>query len=578
MARYIVWFEEVSKEDIGLVGGKGANLGEMTRAGFPVPFGFIITSHAYFDFINQAGIEDRIKALLKDINYENPHELTQTSKHIRELILNAKISKKLATEILKHYLELNSKEEQYLKKKLSTSKKILHKIKSVYRLPLVAVRSSATAEDLPTASFAGQQETYLNVKGENNLIQKVKECFASLFTERAIYYRHQQKFDHLKVGLACVVQRMVQSDKSGVAFSVDPVTNDKNKIVIEAVFGLGEYIVQGKLTPDHYEIDKKSFVILDKKTEIQPVKYIKSGTENREVRLGKGEGSLQKLSDTEILRLSLIVADIEKHYYFPQDIEWAQEGKNLYIVQTRPITTLKKQEEKKKPEDEQVTIKTNPILTGSPASPGIAVGQVRIVRSANEITRVKNGDVLVAKQTNPDFVPAMKKAVAIVTEKGGRTSHAAIVSRELGIPAVVGAEGALKILKENNVISVNGATGEIFSGSILKPTKQNGQVEKKEETVHHLRTLTKVYVNLAEPEQAAEIAKRDVDGVGLLRAEFMIADIGTHPKEFIRQKKSNDFVEGLSKKLTVFVKAFDPRPVIYRATDFKTNEYRHLKG
>lgn len=561
----IVWFEEVGKEDVGIVGGKGANLGEMVNASLPIPYGFIITAHAYFEFIKYAGIQNRIMSLLSKLNYENSHELEQASKHIGEIIISSELPKNLVKEIITFYDDLEIKENKYFKNTGSLLKAGISKVKSLYQPPLVAVRSSATAEDLPTASFAGQQDTYLNVKGEAHLLKKVKECYASLFTQRAIYYRHEQKFDHSKVGLAVVVQRMIESEKSGVAFSIDPVTNDKNKIVIEGIFGLGEYIVQGKVTPDHYEVNKRSLVITKKEIGKQDVKFVKSNLSNKEVKLGKA-GSVIKLSDEEILKVALLVRDIENHYYFPQDIEWSIQGNRVYITQSRPITTTKNNITSNLGGDLPL------LLTGSPASPGIGIGVVKIIMSPSEIGKVKIGDILVAPQTNPDYVPAMKKASAIVTEKGGRTSHAAIVSRELGIPAVVGAEGATKILKEGMVISVNGLSGDIFKGKVIQKSEAKKFETKK------LHTATNIYTNLAQPDQAAKVAKMHVDGIGLLRAEFVIAEIGVHPKQFIKEGKQDIFINRLARELMKFVTPFSPRPVVYRATDFKTNEYRNLTG
>lgn len=565
----IVWFEEVGKNDVGLVGGKGVNLGEMVNASLPIPYGFIITAQAYFNFIEKAGIQNKIMSLLSNLNYENSHELEQASKHIGEIIIASDLPKDLVKEIISFYENLEIKENKYFKNSSSLLKTGISKIKSLYKSPLVAVRSSATAEDLPTASFAGQQDTYLNVKGEAYLLKKVKECYASLFTQRAIYYRHEQKFDHNKVGLAVVVQRMIESEKSGVAFSIDPVTNDKNKIVIEAIFGLGEYIVQGRVTPDHYEVNKRSLVITKKEIGKQDVKFVKSNISNKEVRLGKA-GSVIKLSEQEILKVALLVRDIENHYYFPQDIEWAIKNNRVYIIQSRPITTTKNNVSSTSNNDLPL------ILSGSPASPGIGVGVVKIIMTPKEIGKIKPGDILVAPQTNPDYVPAMKKAAAIVTEKGGRTSHAAIVSRELGIPAVVGAEGATKILKEGMVISVNGLSGDIYKGKSVAKSLPAGKQAKLE--IKKLHTATNIYTNLAQPDQAAKVAKMHVDGIGLLRAEFVIAEIGVHPKQFIKEKKQDIFINRLSKELMKFVGPFSPRPVIYRATDFKTNEYRNLAG
>lgn len=576
----IVWFEEVTKEDVGLVGGKGANLGEMTNAHLPVPYGFIVTSHAYFNFIKEAKLLPKIRQVLSIVNYDNPSELQQASAHIKNLITHTDFPKKLAHEIIEYYEQLLLKEEKYLKANITFSREYLKNINHIYSSPVVAVRSSATAEDLPKASFAGQQETFLNIKGDTNLIFKIRDCWASLFTTRAIYYRHEQNFDHFNVGLAAVVQRMIQSDKSGIAFSADPVTNDRSKIVIEAIYGLGEYIVGGKVTPDHYEVDKRSFVLLKQEVKTQQIKLVKSGTSNREVKLSASEGGRQKLTNEEIIKVAMAVAEIENHYFFPQDIEWAIENNSVFIVQSRPITTLNLTDKNK---DSKPNLKnfTNighllPLLKGAPASPGIAVGPVKIILSPKDIGKIRKGDVLVAPQTNPDYVPAMKMAAAIVTDRGGRTSHAAIVSRELGIPAVVGAEYATKILKNEMIVTVNGPTGEVFKGKIWGFKNSGTKVEGLKSKVY--KTLTRVYVNLAEPDQVHKISQRNVDGVGLLRAEFMIAQIGIHPKEFIRQKKEHLFVNRLAKDLVTFVKAFSPRPVVYRATDFKTNEYRNLKG
>ena len=545
----------------------------MTRAHLPIPYGFVITSEAYFHFIKINKLEKKIEGFLSLINFDNATELHQASKHIQDLIMKANMSDSLVNEILVYYDNLTLKEDAYFNKNSHLLSKALTRVKHLYNPPLVAVRSSATAEDLPTASFAGQQETFLNVKGEAHLLDYVKRCWASLFTPRAIYYRHEQKFDHFKVGLAAVVQRMVQSDKSGIAFSIDPVTNDKTKIVIEAIFGLGEYIVQGKVTPDHYEVDKRSFVLLLKDIKYQNLKYVRSSMGNKEIKLFKEEGSTQKLSQKEIVEVALIVKQIEDHYYFPQDIEWAIEGETVFVVQSRPITTTNN-----KSTDALAGTKKNPFLTGSPASPGIGIGLVKIIHSPSEIDKVKKGDVLVAPQTNPDYVPAMKRAVAIVTEKGGRTSHAAIVSRELGIPAVVGVEGATKKLKNQMIISVDGKAGEIYKGSVLSEMRAIAAKEKIAAPKHKYKTLTKVYVNLAEPEIASQVAKLDTDGIGLLRAEFMVAGIGTHPKEFIKHHQEHIYVKKLTTDLLKFVKPFSPRPIVYRATDFKTNEYRHLKG
>ena len=543
---FVLWFHEVSKEDVGIVGGKGANLGEMTRAGFPVPLGFIVTAGAYYHFLQENKLDAKIQRMLDSVTYEDQHSLEQASQYIKRLILQGNMSEQLAGAITSAYDALGENRDI-----------------------LVAVRSSATAEDLPTASFAGQQETFLNVTGKEQVLHKVKQAWASLFDARAIFYRHENQYDHFKVGIAVPVERMIESDASGVLFTVDPVTNDPSKITIEAIYGLGEMIVQGEVTPDHYEVDKHSLAILMKKIAPQTVKLVKQGADNKEVPVASGEQNAQKIPDAVITELARLGKRLEEHYHFPQDAEWAVEQGKVYLVQTRPVTTLQEKEQ----QPQAVSLEALPLLlTGDPASPGIVSGPVKILRDAGEIGRVSAGDVLVAPQTNPDYVPAMKKAVAVVTDQGGRTSHAAIVSRELGIPAVVGTARATTTLVDGMIVTVDGSTGKIYRGNYIKPA------EEAQAPAELIKTRTKVYVNLAEPEFAERVAKRHVDGVGLLRAEFMMASIGKHPRAFIQEQQQHLFVERLATGLETFCRAFSPRPVVYRTSDFKTNEYRDLVG
>jgi pyruvate,water dikinase len=564
--KFIVKFRDVDKNDVGLVGGKGANLGEMIRAKFPVPDGFIVTAQAYYYFLDHNNLNKKINGIIKNVNVDKPDELDRVSKTIEKLITDSEIPENISQKIADYYLKLAGN----------------------FTNPLVAVRSSATAEDLPSASFAGQQETYLNISGESNVILKVRECWASLFEPRAIFYRAKNNFDHLRVGIACVVQRMVQSEASGVMFTIDPINNDKGKIVVESILGLGELIVQGSVTPDHYEIAKDDLSISLKTIGHQDVMLIRKGVENKMIKLSSSIGGKPKLSDKIIADVARLGKLIEKHYYFPQDIEWAYEKKKVYIVQSRPITTVSSTQKSQvgvEKMEEELNKTHKLVLEGQAASPGIASGCAKVIFSAKELHKIKEGDILVTTMTNPDFVPGMKKACAVVTNEGGRTAHAAIVSRELGIPAVVGTKMATKILKNNSVYTVDGSMGRIFQGGFTK-TVANGGIPNKifdknnHEVVRNanIKTATKIYVNLAEPEKAEEIAKRNVDGVGLLRAEFMIAQIGKHPKAFIHEKKQDDFINKLVLGLKTFAKAFYPRPIIYRATDFKTNEYRGLTG
>ncbi|MBI2310040.1 phosphoenolpyruvate synthase [Candidatus Collierbacteria bacterium] len=563
----VIDFKKVDKGDILLVGGKGSNLGEMTKAGFPVPPGFVVTSESYWKFLEENHLRNKISDLLKGLDVHRSDELTRISHQIKDMIVHGSIPEDISEKIIKSYLELGNK-------------------------TLVAVRSSATAEDLPDASFAGQQDTFLNIVGESNVVDYVRKAWASLFTPRAIFYREQKKFDHFKVGIAVPIQKMIQSEVSGVMFTVNPVNQDKSVIIIEAVLGLGEMIVQGSVTPDHYEVLKRNLEIskktINRQTRIM-VKNIKDHLAENEVRiLPIWKQKSQKLSDKYVVEAAKLGMALYQHYFFPQDVEWALEKGKIYIIQTRPITTL----ENKIYSEESGKIVTKgltKILTGQPASPGLVSGPVRLIKSVKEIHNVKPGDILVMEMTSPDFVPAMRKAVAVVTDQGGQTSHAAIVSRELGVVCVVGTQIATKKLKNGSIVTVNGTNGEVFAGAFQKtPTagSSDSQIVRQSESpsvqsvpnFSNFKTATKVYVNLAEPELAEKIAAENVDGIGLLRAEFMIAQIGIHPKKFIQDKKTAEFVDALKTGLTKFAQAFYPRPVVYRATDFRTNEYRNLKG
>ena len=560
-----MWFSEINKNDVVIAGGKGANLGEMYQAGFPIPPGFVVTASAYDKHLIENKIVDIIRNEISKIDVNNTEQLEAVSKKIRDTI--------------------KSKDMPYeVEEKIRTAYRKL--CENAGRKVYVAVRSSATAEDLPNASFAGQQDTYLNIKGEDNLIAAVKNCWASLFTARAVFYREQEHFDHMKVKLATVVQMMVQSDKAGVVFTVDPIYEDPDIIAIEAGYGLGEAVVSGQITPDTYRVSKKTMKIIDKSISKQTWEYKKVDGADKKVDVPENLQKAQKMTDFEIISLAKICAKIEEYYGFPLDLEFAIEKSNIYIVQARPITTLNKGKKKKNEEQklsesgsEGPDVKETDheiIVQGSSASPGIGQGRAVLVSNKDDLSKVKSGDVLVTKMTSPDYVPAMKRASAIVTDEGGMTSHAAIVSRELGIPCVVGTENGTKLIKDGEIITVDGTHGIVYKGKVAF---------EKEETETHATaenvvppTGTKIYVNLAEVDLAEKVSKLPVDGVGLLRAEFMIADIGVHPKKMIKDGKGQEFTEQLAKKLKRFAAAFYPRPVVYRTTDFKTNEYRNLKG
>ncbi|MCL5290906.1 MAG: phosphoenolpyruvate synthase [Actinobacteria bacterium] len=551
----ILWFSEITKDNVREAGGKGANLGEMANAGFPVPPGFVVSSSDYFSFLGKTGIREKIASILKNLDVEDNKALNEASWRIKETILTAKMPTEIAGAIVTAY------------ERLARGKKIY-----------VAVRSSATAEDLPAASFAGQQVTFLNVTGAEHVVNTVQAVWSSLFEARAIFYRATHGFDHFKVGIAVPIQIMVQSEKSGVMFTLDTVTNDEAKIEIEAGLGLGETVVSGAITPDRYLVDKKTLDMIDVKVAKQTWKIAMVDEKNRHVDVPPVEGEARKLSEREIKELAELGRQVEEHYRFPQDIEWAIAGGKIYLVQTRPVTTLKKAVREEKPAAPAPEGKV--LLEGVAASFGVASGPVRVILSADEIDKVKQGDVLVTTMTSPDYVPAMRRAAAIVTDTGGRTAHAAIVSRELGIPCAVGTGSATKTLSDGQLITVDGSKGLVMSGEVKVPAAE--AIERKMAPPAPAEvvpvTATKIYVNLGEPELAEEVAARPVDGVGLLRAEFMIAGIGEHPRAMMEDGRSDEFVDKLAAGLKTFAQAFFPRPVVYRATDFKTNEYRNLKG
>jgi len=429
------------------------------------------------------------------------------------------------------------------------------------------VRSSATAEDLPDASFAGQQETYLNIKGEDNVVERVKKCWGSLYTPRAIYYRIQKGFKHEEVSIAVVVQKMVNSEKSGVMFTSHPVTGDKIA-VIEAVFGLGEAIVSGIVTPDTYVYDRgkrelKETIIGEKRLMI-----VRKNDKTVEVELGE-KAKERVLSDEEIEKLVDIGEIIEEHYRKPQDVEWAIEKDKIYIVQSRPVTTIGEGKVEGVEEEGEILVK------GLGASPGIGVGKVKVILGEGEISKVEEGDILVTTMTTPDMVPAMKRAAAIVTDEGGMTCHAAIVSRELGVPAIVGTKNATEVLEDGMVVTVDGDKGIVYSGA-LKVERE--EVEERAVIAPQIITATEVKVNISIPDAAEKVAKTGADGVGLFRIEHMILGLEKHPMKYIRDGEIDEYIDVLYKEMRKVVKAFYPKSVWIRTLDAPTDEFRAMKG
>ncbi len=593
---FVVWFKELRIKDVPLVGGKNASLGEMysqlTKKGVNVPNGFAVTAYAYHYFLERAGVKDDIKRALKGLNTKNIDNLYYRGHKVREIILKAKLPKELEKEIIKAYKKMSALDKEM-------------------RGTDVAVRSSATAEDLPDASFAGQQETFLNIRGEKELLIACKKCFASLFTNRAIVYRQAKKFDHFKVGLSIGVQKMVRSDlsSSGVMFSIDTESGFKDAVLINSIYGLGENIVQGKVTPDEFHVFKpllkKNFpAILSRSVGSKEIKMVYTHNSKKpvkDVKVSEKDRKKFSITDLEILTLANWAMKIEEHYKKPMDIEWAKDGrtKKLYIVQARP-ETVHSQKNVNVLEEYKLLEKKEPIISGASVGARIGSGKVKVIMDVNDIKKFKKGEVLVTDMTDPDWVPIMKIASAIVTDKGGRTCHAAIISRELGIPCIVGTGGATEVLTSGKPVTVSCAQGEKghVYGGILKYKVQK----------HNLKSLkrpkTKVMMNIGNPETAFAESFIPNDGVGLAREEFIINSyIKIHPLALIKfnelkklgrltkaevkeieeitegyKDKKRFFIDKLAEGVSMIAAAFYPKDVIIRMSDFKSNEYANLIG
>jgi len=642
--KYIKKFKELKISDVPLVGGKNASLGQMiaelSRKHIKIPGGFAITAQAYWDFIDHNDLRDKIATLLSDLkDYKDIKKLKKIGSEIRELIQNGEMFKELEGEITQAYIHLCDK---YKQKNLA-----------------VAVRSSATAEDLPTASFAGQQETFLNVSGAKDLLLCCKKSMASLFTDRAIVYRIEQGFDHMKVALSVGVQKMVRSDlaSAGVIFTLDTETGFKDIVMINSAYGLGEIVVKGEVIPDEFLVHKptleKGFKSIVKKSlGDKSLKVIYNGEKEQKnsftktIDTSEQEQNSFSLSDKEILELACAAVTIEEHYseinnkWMPMDIEWAKDGDDgeLYILQARPETvhahTLNNREQKKAFKiyklkesgkgDSPANLAEKVLITGQSIGNSIVSGTVRVIASVKDIGLVQTGDVLVTQMTDPDWVPAMKKAAGIITNRGGRTCHAAIVSRELGIAAIVGAKQATEKLQTGQEVTIDcsqGNTGYVYEGAV--PFEEITLDIEKLSTAH---VPCDVMVNIADPDRAFAVSFLPNDGVGLARVEFIINNfIKIHPMVFISpetlryepkdstspfakaqftpskiegedrqddreeierieyitrayKNKKSFFIDNLAYGISTIAAAFYPKPVIVRLSDFKTNEYRNLIG
>ncbi|HPX36865.1 MAG TPA: phosphoenolpyruvate synthase [Mycobacterium sp.] len=547
---YVADIAELGMANAEEAGGKGANMGEMVAAGLPVPPGFVVLRDSYLESMKAAGVSDELNAAHREaMRSGDQDKQTVMCNAMKDMVLRAGMPPEVRDRILASYRAMGSDVN-------------------------VAVRSSATGEDGADASFAGMNATFTNISGEEQLIDAVQRCWASLFGPRVVTYRASRGFT-ADPAMAVVVQQMIASERSGVAFTADPTTDETDRVVVEGAFGQGEVVVSGSVEPDTYVVSKENGEILSRRIGYKQFKIVRGADGNDlNIDLDEAEALKQVLNDDEVRTIADIAIRSEKHAGCPQDTEWAIADGKTYIVQTRPITTLKRAG-KPVPETHEV------LIQGLPAVPGEASGVVRVLADVADGSRMQDGEVLVAKMTNPDWLPTMRRASALVTDSGGMTCHAAIVARELGVPCIVGARTATKDLKDGTVVTVDGTRGRVLAGRVESPKAGGAQTAPVgAAAVPSEVTGTKIYVNVAMPDKAEAAAALDVDGVGLLRAELILEDAlhNRHPRDLIEHGEQDSLVDSLANAVGRVAAAFSPRPVIYRASDFRTNEFRNLKG
>ena len=555
MTGVVAWFDELGQEDTALAGGKGANLGELVRAGLPVPPGFVVTAPAYLQALDEGGVRDEIRSVFADAcrRVDDAAALTSASERLRALVRKAGVPTTVQESVLAAYHRLGTE-------------------------GTVAVRSSATAEDTAGTSFAGMHDTFVNVVGDAAVLERLLDCWASLYGERVIAYRASTGLTEEPV-IAVVVQRSIDAERSGVLFTADPSTGDRSRIVIEGAFGFGEVVVGGEVEPDTFVLAKDGPRLLSTRIggKDHQVTAGEGGTVRR-IDLSAEDAARPSLSEDEALALARLGLAVETHYDGrPMDLEWALADGQLHLLQARPITSL---------HSAPTAPSTTPAATerivarGLAASAGTATGPVRILASPGDGSRLEPGEVLVAPMTNPDWVPTIRRAAAVVTDRGGMTCHAAIVARELGVPCVVGARTATSTLHDGDLVTVDGTRGVVFEG---RPAAEPVSAVRRPSSPPRVAVEplgTRIYVNVAMPDHAEEVAAGPVDGVGLLRAELMLTEAleGVHPRELLARGERGELLDRLSASLLRTTRAFAPRPVVYRTIDFRSNEFRGLEG
>jgi pyruvate,water dikinase len=585
-------FARLGRNDVASAGGKGANLGELTAAGLPVPDGFVVVAPAYATFLVQTGLRERLAELLDPVDVEDTAALQAASAAARALFDETPVPESLAHEIRVAYGKLagGSGEDALLP---------------------VAVRSSATAEDTAATSFAGMNETYLNIRGADAVIDAVRRCWRSLFGARTVYYRGVNGFEQADMDIAVVVQRQIESTRAGVMFTVNPATGARDELVIEGSFGLGEAVVSGSVSPDRYVVEKATLAIRRREVHHKDlvIEYDPEGSGTRQRALSEEDALRPVLSDEEVVAVAGLGRQIEQHYEYPQDTEWAFDPEGtLWMLQSRPITTLHDTAAAEPAAADEPSAAPSAgaggqepqaiLLHGLGGAPGSAAGAARVLTTLDEAARLNDGDVLVTHMTSPDWLPLLRRAAAVVTDSGGMTCHAAIVSRELGIPCVVGTGEATRKLRDGEIVTVDATRGVVYEGA-RTPTRPGAQDASDSGAASTARrptgagdadrafagagapvTATQILLNLSEPSQVQRVKDLPVDGVGLLRAEMMVLEAlaGDHPRTLLEEGRGDELVARMAEGLTTFAAGFAPRPVTYRTIDFRTNEFSGLRG
>lgn len=549
----VVWLKDIDREDIHLVGEKSAHLGDLVQNKFPVLPGFVLTAAAYTTFIKENRLEKPIAHLLHSINYSDPNSLAQVANHIKKLIVSAPFSKELSTQLFKFYERLDTRTQN----------------------PAVAIRTSVLSVHAAMPSTVVPHDSLLNIKGESSVANAIRQVWSTAYDAHALHYRHTHQERESGIKMAVIIQKMVNAESSGLLFTTHPTTGDKKLMIIEAVLGLGDHLKNKHINPDLYEVSKEILEITKKQIRTQSTMLVNAKEQYKEVTVPKKQQSLQKINDNHIITLAQLGKKLENHYFYPQDIEWSIEGSQIFIMETRPLMQSERTERKIDKNESTLFSQSHTVrslLIGEPGSPGIGVGPVRVITKLSDLNVFKPGEVLVTDKTSPQFELAMRRASALVVEAGGRTSHAASMARQFGVPAIVGVPNARATLKSGTVITVKGNSGEILKGNLKLLSAYSPDPSQ------NYKSRTKIYVELTNTSLIEKLDTLPIDGVGALYGDTLIRKFGIHPKKVLQDKKTAEFTAYLTKEIGTVAKSIYPKPLIFSLSNGTVDMYRTLAG